>query len=323
MARRSLKQTFIAAAIALAFVPLSPLAGEPAGGERVTVAVAVFDNTTGVAEYDWVGKGFAETMTTKLSALKSLKMVERAQLSEIEKEIRFCQTGMCDADLAAEAGRMVGAEFMVLGSYQILKLGGETKMKVDCRMVNVESSEIEAGKSVSAQGAFEEIFDIQNELAVDMVKRFEVGYTEEEMEFVRAPETDSIAAYEYYTLAREAPEIDEKMRFYERAIELDPDYAFAHLGAAGVYFAMGLGAPYGAGETGADEDTLMDWAVYHAKMALYLRKNLAEAHYVLGAAYRKMGMNAEAAEHYRTYLEMEPDSELHVQRARKHLEEMK
>jgi len=84
---------------------------------------------------------------------------------------------------------------------------------------------------------------------------------------------------------------DEAIEHYEKALELQPDFAKAH---------NNLGAAL------ANRGRL-DEAIGHCEKALELQPDLAEVHYNLGNALRSQGRSDEAIGHYEKALKLQPD----------------
>ena len=64
-----------------------------------------FENLTKDAEKNWIGAGFAETLTTKLCKVKEVNLLEREQLSKILDEIKFQMSGLVDENnIAPDTG---------------------------------------------------------------------------------------------------------------------------------------------------------------------------------------------------------------------------
>ncbi|MFZ5482348.1 MAG: CsgG/HfaB family protein [Myxococcota bacterium] len=114
-----------------------------------TVAVMYFQNQ-GNPELEPLKVGLAQMLTTDLVGAGGAKIVERTQLQAVMDELKLGHSPMVDKDTAAKVGKLLGAEYVVLGSY--FELAGT--LRVDARMVRVETGEI-----VHAQGANGKVAD--------------------------------------------------------------------------------------------------------------------------------------------------------------------
>ncbi|MGE3727732.1 MAG: FlgO family outer membrane protein, partial [Candidatus Sericytochromatia bacterium] len=123
--------------LCLGFFHLSTWAAEAA--ER-RVMILPFRNLTRAEADNWLGESFSESLLMGLGRVRSLKLVERAELAQVIKEQAFMQSLMADPENAPRIGKLVGADYMITGSYQ--KIG--ERIQVNLRLVQVETGEIEA-----------------------------------------------------------------------------------------------------------------------------------------------------------------------------------
>ncbi len=90
------------------------------------MAVLPFENVTKNAEVDWLSVGIPETITSDLTAVPGLILVERLQLSKVMDEQKLQISGAVDPKTSVAIGKLVGADVMVLGAYQ--KLGPQIRL---------------------------------------------------------------------------------------------------------------------------------------------------------------------------------------------------
>lgn len=160
----------VLAAIGLAPASLAT-ASAPA---RKSVAVLSFDNNTGKTEYDHLGQGMAAMMTTDLSTVKDLQLLEREKLAEITKEIDAQRSRYFDSTTAVKVGKLSGAQYIVIGSLAAV----EPQLRIDTRIVRVETGAIV--KTAKVSGKQEDFFDLQKKLVKQLVKDLDVALTPED-----------------------------------------------------------------------------------------------------------------------------------------------
>lgn len=102
-----------------------------------TLAVLYFENT-GNPELEPLKVGLADMMISDLQDAEPVKVVERARLQSILDELELGHSGVVDPDSAAKVGKLLGAEWMILGSY--FELMGT--LHISAKLVRVETSEI-------------------------------------------------------------------------------------------------------------------------------------------------------------------------------------
>jgi tetratricopeptide (TPR) repeat protein len=211
--------------------------GEPkAGSGLATVAVLQFKNLCGDTSLDWLGFGFAESLCTKLANAENLQVVERTRLSEALKELKLQDSAVVDPKTAGKLGKIVGAKYVIIGSFQ--KLGDE--FKADARRVEVETSVASSG--VEATGKYEKVFDIQSELAIKLMEAFGKKVTAEIKQEVAKPETKSMTAYEYNAKGLRETQMFNflgAVESFTKAIEEDSNYCEAYYNRGGARFILG------------------------------------------------------------------------------------
>jgi TolB-like protein len=102
-----------------------------------TLAVMYFENQ-GNPDLEPLKVGLAQMMITDLKATSGVTLVERAQLQAILDELDLGHSGRVDAATAANVGRLLGAEWILLGTY--FELMGT--LRIDARLVRVETGEV-------------------------------------------------------------------------------------------------------------------------------------------------------------------------------------
>jgi TolB-like protein len=160
-------------AAALALVPATPLEAQQDQDKRV-VGVLRYENNSGDAQYDHLGRAFSSMMISDLSAVDRLQLIERERLEEVMDELDLQQSGYVDEESAQSLGMIVGAEYLVLGSFVTV----EPEIRMDTRVTRVETTEIVTTGEVTGQK--DALFDLQQSLADQIIDGLEIALTEEE-----------------------------------------------------------------------------------------------------------------------------------------------
>ncbi len=132
------------------------------GAAPTTLAVLPFENNavTDHQSYAPLAQGLAAMLITDLKlAGTSLKVIERAQIAALLKEIALGQSGMLDAGTAVQAGRLLGAQAIAFGSFMVL--GND--LRLDARIIRVETSECILASSI--MGKKDEFMKLERQLA--------------------------------------------------------------------------------------------------------------------------------------------------------------
>jgi TolB-like protein len=145
-------------AVAVAALALAAPLGAAHGQPRPTVAVLYFDYGGSDEQMGALRKGLAQMMISDLSALDAIQLVERARLEEILAELKLGGSNKIDTATAAKAGKLLGARYMVLGSYFDLK----GTLRVDARVVEVETGKVV--QSVGATGGGDDFLALEQKL---------------------------------------------------------------------------------------------------------------------------------------------------------------
>ena len=277
--------------------------------DKRTVAVASFENTMKKDELDWIGTGFAETITTKLAHVRGLIVVERRQIQAALKEMELGQSGLVDPKTAQQAGKLLGAQYMLIGSFQKFDASSGSRLMVNCRMMMVESAQI--FETFMIRGVWDDMFDLQEQLAIKVCSILEVPLSDEERADIAKNETSSLSAYEYFYRAKHVTDINEKISLYKKALESDPQYVFALTNLGSIYYVKFL----------SGEEEMLKQAEQMCSKAIDADPLHADTHYVIASVYEKMGRKNEAVTHLRAFLELKPDDS-RARRAKRRLKEL-
>lgn len=158
-----------------------PLLAQDEAPEKSVVAVVRFDNNTGDEQYEHLGRALSSMMISDLSVLdEKIQLVERERLEELLAELDLQQSAYVDPNSAQSLGMIVGAQYVVAGAFVTV----EPIMRLDTRIARVETSEIVTTAEVT--GERETLFDLQQQLADQLVEGLDLVLTEEERERLRA-----------------------------------------------------------------------------------------------------------------------------------------
>lgn len=211
---------------------------------QTRVAIPPFENITKSAEYDWLCTGFSETLTTGLSEVNSVIIIERSQFNSIVKEQDLQLSDLTDATKAVTVGKVLGAEKMLVGSFQIF---GQ-KIKVNARVVDVSTGEVDRSHILTAEDDLNKVFDIYNQIVEKALLSFGITVSQAEKGKIASSTkgTSDIEAYENYIKGVVAyassgteKEYMEAIELFNKSLEKDPNYAIAYTGLAKSYAKMG------------------------------------------------------------------------------------
>ncbi len=205
--------------------------------------------------------GMADSLITKLS--NSREMI----VSSLPSVRKF--RGL-DQDPVA-AGRQLGVNSVLEGNVQ--KSGDH--IRVTARLIKVaDGSAIWAGQF---DKKFTDVFSVQDAISQEVADALAVRLSGEEQKRLNRRYTDNVQAYQLYMAGRyqwsklTPPDIRASISFFQRAIELDPNYALAYFGLAEANRSLAI-------TSDVPSKDCLPQAKAAAQKALQIDDSLAEAH---------------------------------------------
>jgi TolB-like protein len=193
--------------------------------DKPSIAVLPFQNLSGDPEQEYFADGMVEDIIAALSRVRWLFVIARTS--------SFTFKGR--AVDVKQVARELGVRYVLEGS-----------VRKAASRVRIAGQLIDASTGVHLwadrfEGALEDIFDLQDQVTESVVGA--IGPRLEQAEIARAKRkpTESMDAYDYYLRGMASFDqwtregIDEALRMFYRAIEIDPDFAAAHGAAARCY----------------------------------------------------------------------------------------
>ncbi len=199
-----------------------------------SVAVMPFDNQIADPELAWLGQGLAELLTTGLAQLDALRVVSGQRLFDLLRQEGREGTEAIPDDLAMRLSRRSGARYMVRGTV----LGRRDDITLNANLINVRSGEVAAAARARGADAFALVDQLSAELSSQILAGRRTapangqGLIAGELAPVAEITTRDIEAYRAYQLGQQAERrfrLSEAKEHYERAVQLDPAFALAHL----------------------------------------------------------------------------------------------
>jgi adenylate cyclase len=193
--------------------------------DKPSIAVLPFQNMSGDPEQEYFADGIVEDIITALSRFKSFFVIARNS--------SFTDKGRA-VDIR-QVGRELGVRYVLEGS--IRKSGNRVR-------ITGQLIEAATGNHVWAdrfEGSLEDVFDLQDKITETVVGAIEPSLTMAEIRRSSFKPTNSLDAYDLYLRAlshhyvQTRESLDEALRLLDKAIALDPDYAFAKAFAAFIY----------------------------------------------------------------------------------------
>ncbi len=217
--------------LAVALAAAAPLAGQDT---RPGIAVLPFENGGSYGQdkenFEALQKGIPAMLMSELSNNPAARLVDRSQTQQLLSEQNLGKDGRVDANTAAKIGKLVGAKYVILGSF----IDFYGKFRVDARIVNVETSEIL--KVVTSDPKLqkrEELFRIIQSVSEKIMADTKLpALAADVSKAVKARDvpTEALTYYSRALLYEDRGDTGKAAEYYKRAIDIFPDYAEAQEG---------------------------------------------------------------------------------------------
>jgi tetratricopeptide (TPR) repeat protein len=198
----------------------------PAPVHSNTVAVLYFRNVSERREWTTLLKGLTSILITDLGKVRSLRLVERAKLEVLMQEIALSSSGLYDQLTAPRAGRILGAERVIIGG---ATAAGSSSLQLDAGVIQSSTSATTA-KPVRVTGRISEILQLEKQLAFSLLDQLGVRLSETERESIQKLPTESTLAFVAFCRGLEFADslkIPQARQSFGEAVRLDPDFEAA------------------------------------------------------------------------------------------------
>lgn len=189
-----------------------------------SVAVLPFTSRSTNEENQFFTDGIHEDILTRLAEIKSLRVISRTSVNEYRDSGRNLR----------EIAEYLGVTTIVEGAVQ--RVGDEVRISV--QLIDPASDEQIWANTFDRKLSIESVFEVQSEISAQIATSLLAALTpEQEIRLAKIP-TDSIEAYADYVAGqdnlskRNFSTLVTARRQFERALELDPEYAQAHAALA-------------------------------------------------------------------------------------------
>jgi len=289
-----------------------------------SIAVLPFTHLSSDPDDEYFCDGLAEELLNALARIEGLKVAARtSSFSYKGKDVRI-----------AEIGRTLGVEKILEGS--VRKSGN--RLRITAQLINTAD-----GYHVWSDRYDREmldIFDIQDEITLAVVDALKLKLLGDQRSAVLRKGTENAEAHELYLRGRalwsrrKYADFAKATEHFERAIELDPNYALAYAGLADCYTFFAYFEAYSPAEMAPKARSAVEKAIAldpdlpecHSSLAIYktffeydiaagereLRKaidlnpNSPLAHYWLCSVLAALGQAEDSIVEGRTALKLDP-----------------
>jgi serine/threonine protein kinase/Tfp pilus assembly protein PilF len=254
-----------------------------------SIAVLPFRDFSPNRDQEYFCHGMTDAIINKLAGIEGLKTISLSsamQYKDAERDIKAI-------------GRELNVSTILEGSIQ----KEENHIRLSAQLINVADDAHLWSDTFDRE--LESVFALQDEVSQAIVDVLELRLMKGEESPIGKRYTENIDAYNAYTQGRylwnkrTEENLQRAVEYFERAIELDPDYALAYAGLADAWGVM-------PSNTGYPADEAVARAKEAAAKALELDEDLAEAHASMGLAKMVEGDHSGAEPDYLRAIELNP-----------------
>lgn len=240
---------------------------------KPSIAVLPFANLSNDADQEYFSDGMTNDIITDLSRFRELAVTASTTVFKYKGKTPNIK----------ELGDELNVKYILEGSVQ--KAGDHVR-------INAQLIDTASGNHIWAQRfdrQIGDIFELQDEIIETTVRKLAVKVDQTERALAISKSTGSLEAYDYYLQAyhhfyqRTRAGNIEARKLFQKAIELDPNYAAAYVGLAKV---RTWAVNYGYTEF---PNAALQEALDLAKKAVQLDDSSASAHGELGYIYMRFG----------------------------------
>src|SRR5215510_2698558 len=188
------------------------------------VAVLEFTNASTERDNDPLGKGLQSMLTTDLSQVPAIRLVERDRLRDIQAEIKLGQGGQLDKATAARIGKLAGATHLLGGTFVI----AGNRMRIDGRLFAVQSGEVVFADKI--EGERDAFFELEKQLAGKLVDSVGIKLQPRERAAMTRVHTADFEAFRKYSqgvAAFDDKRYNDALTLLGEATKLDKDFKLA------------------------------------------------------------------------------------------------
>jgi eukaryotic-like serine/threonine-protein kinase len=242
--------------------------GAEAGPARETIpslAVLPLENVSHDPAQDYFADGMTDALISELARLKALRVISRTSAMKYKS----VQRALPEIARELNVGSILEGSALLVGR----------KVRVTVRLVSAKTDELLWADRYD--GEIEDVLDLQSRIAETVAKEIAVQMTPREVQRLATRRPVNPEAHVEYLKGRHSAEatspqaIELSLRHFQRALELDPNYAAAWAGIAHCHIVRAARGMAPAAEAGAQAHAA-------AMKAIGLDDSLAEAHAALG-----------------------------------------
>lgn len=194
-----------------------------------SIAVLPFANLSAEKDNEYFSEGLTDEIIMNLSKLQMLKVISRGST------MRYVKEGKTHKQTAND----LGVQYLLEGS--VRRYGSD--LRITAQLVDAFRDEYIWAETY--RGTMKDIFDIQEKVAAEIAQALQLRLSPDEKQNLKKRSTENTGAYQLYLQGRffwnkrSEEGLKTAIRYFEQAIEKDPQYAIAWAGIADSYSLLG------------------------------------------------------------------------------------
>jgi len=194
-----------------------------------SIAVLPFTNLSAEKDNEYFSEGLTDEIIMNLSKLQMLKVISRGST------MRYGKEGKTHKQTAND----LGVQYLLEGS--VRRYGSD--LRITAQLVDAFRDEYIWAETY--RGTMKDIFDIQEKVAAEIAQALQLRLSPDEKQNLKKRSTENTGAYQLYLQGRffwnkrSEEGLKTAIRYFEEAIEKDPQYAVAWAGIADSYSLLG------------------------------------------------------------------------------------
>jgi len=186
------------------------------------VAILDFENTSGIAKYDGLGKAMSSMLISDIAtnvSARRLQLVERSQIQKILKEQNFQASSAVDKNSAVKAGKILGVKYLLLGDIYVLN----DALVINARFVDAETGDIKFSKK--QEGKLPAWLSLKTNIAKELATSISMPFSEPAIKDIETP-IATITTFGNAITAKDTGNIQMAEKLAETVQEFSPDFKY-------------------------------------------------------------------------------------------------
>jgi len=261
---------------------------KPTPLERKSIAVLPFRNLSEEKGSEYFSDGITEDIITQLSKIGELKVISRTSVMRYKNSDKSLR----------DIGKELDVATILEGSVR----RADNQVRIVAQLIDARNDEHLWAETYDKE--LTQIFAIQSDVAQQIAIALKAKLSPAEKERLEKKPTESLTAYDYYLKGRDyyyryhKQDNENAIELFNKALEVDPDYALAY---------AGLGDAYGQRfDKFGFPASWLDSTITVSEKAIVIDPSSAEAYKALGLAYYGKGWYRKALEANHKAVELNP-----------------